>query len=57
MKFIHYLEDITGIGVYPMVSLIIFVVFFAFVTLWVFKADRKYIEHMKKSPLDQESNA
>jgi cytochrome c oxidase cbb3-type subunit IV len=51
MKFINYLESITGIGIYPMISLIIFVLFFMAVTLYALKADRNYIEKIKQLPL------
>ena len=43
MKFIHYLERITGVGVFPMISLLIFFVFFIVLLAWVLKADKKYI--------------
>ncbi len=52
MKFINYLESITGIGIFPMISLIIFFTFFAFVTLYVFKVDKKYIERAKNVPFN-----
>jgi hypothetical protein len=52
MKFINYLESITGIGIYPLVSLIIFVVFFLGVTLYVWKADKTYFKKLKNIPLD-----
>ena len=41
MKFIHYLERITGVGIYPLTSLLIFVGFFTLLILWVAKADKK----------------
>lgn len=53
MKFINYLESITGVGIYPLISLIIFVVFFALVTLYVFTADKKTMERDSQLPLEQ----
>ena len=50
MKFIHYLEKITGVGIYPMISLMIFFVFFAGLLLWILRADKKYIDVMKNLP-------
>ena len=50
MKFINYLEKITGVGIYPMVSLIIFFAFFVGLTIWVIKADKGYIGAMKQIP-------
>jgi len=53
MKFINYLEKITGVGIYPLVSLIIFFVFFIGLTYWVMKADDGYIGMMKKLPFNE----
>lgn len=50
MKFIHYLETITGVGIFPLTSLAIFFLFFAVVATWSFKADRGYIRAMKRIP-------
>ena len=50
MKFIHYLERITGVGVFPMISLLIFFVFFAVLLAWVLMADKKYINALKNIP-------
>ena len=50
MKFIHYLETITGVGIYPLSSLTIFFLFFAVVTYWSFKADKGYIDALKSMP-------
>lgn len=50
MKFIHYLETITGVGIYPLTSLLIFFLFFSALSLWVFKADKGYINTMKQIP-------
>jgi cytochrome c oxidase cbb3-type subunit 4 len=50
MKFIHYLETITGVGIYPLTSLTIFFLFFAVVTFWSFKADKSYIDALKSMP-------
>jgi cytochrome c oxidase cbb3-type subunit 3 len=50
MKFINYLEKITGVGVFPLISLFIFFVFFAGLLLWITTADKKYINTMKNIP-------
>jgi hypothetical protein len=50
MKFIHYLEKITGVGIYPLSSLCIFFLFFVVMTTWVMKADKRYIASMKYIP-------
>lgn len=54
MKFINYLESITGIGIYPLTSLMIFFIFFLLVTLFVLKADKSYINRAKNIPVNNE---
>ncbi|MCW3123849.1 MAG: CcoQ/FixQ family Cbb3-type cytochrome c oxidase assembly chaperone [Flavipsychrobacter sp.] len=56
MKFIHYLEQITGVGIYPLISLTVFFVFFTAMTLWSIKADKKYIEALKNIPFPEKNN-
>lgn len=51
MKFINYLSSITGIGIFPMISLGIFFVFFMLLLFYVIKADKKHITHMEQIPL------
>lgn len=53
MKFIHYLEKITGVSIYPLVSLLIFFLFFTGMAIWVLKADKKYIRSMKLIPFPE----
>ena len=43
MKFKNYLESITGIGIYPLISLMIFVVFFGLVTFYVIKGNKNVL--------------
>jgi len=54
MKFINYLEGITGVGIYPLTSLILFFLFFSGLLLWAFQADKKYIETLKQLPFPGE---
>ena len=56
MKFRNYLESIADVGVYPMVSLLIFFIFFTLLAVWAFRANRKYIDHMKNIPLGTDDN-
>ena len=51
MKFINYLESITGIGVYPLVSLMIFFIFFLGVTLYIALGRKEYFETLSNLPL------
>lgn len=52
MKFSHYLEKISGVSIYPLISLILFVTFFLLVTYWVFRIDKNELERIEKLPLD-----
>lgn len=52
MKFKNYLEHITGVGIYPLVSLLIFFTFFTVLTIWVYKAKKAYIDEVKNLPLN-----
>lgn len=53
MKFINYLTSISGIEIYPMISFLIFFVFFLILTVWVFKTSSEHINTMKHIPLDK----
>jgi hypothetical protein len=51
MKFIHYLEKITGVDIFALTSLTIFFTFFLVVALWAWKADKKLIDELNNLPL------
>ena len=53
MKFINYLESITGISIFPLISLLMFTVFFSFVLAYVFTADIKKMDSNSQIPLEQ----
>jgi len=53
MKFRNYLETITGVDIYPLVSLIIFFTFFTGLLIWAFRANKQYINEVKNLPLDK----
>ena len=54
LKFIkQYAEKIDGIEIYPIISQLIFVVFFVLVLVYVSKMKKTRIDEMKKMPLDQ----
>lgn len=46
------LEGVKGIELYPILSLLIFVVFFILLGIWVFKARKSYIAKMSRMPLE-----
>ncbi len=52
MKFIHYLEKITGVSIYPLISFTIFGLFFLVVLIWVIKTDKQKIHDVSRIPLD-----
>jgi len=51
MKFIHYIEKISGVDIYGLVSLLIFVLFFTVMLTWVFRVDKKKIKEISEIPL------
>ncbi len=51
MKFINYLEKITGVDILGLISLTIFFVFFSLVIFWVIKADKKLMDEINELPL------
>ncbi len=52
MKFINYIEKVSGVDNYGMLSLTIFVVFFVVMLTWVFKTDKKKFNDISRIPLD-----
>jgi hypothetical protein len=46
------LRSITGIEIYPVVSLVVFTVFFALVIAWTARLDRRHLERLAQLPLD-----
>jgi cytochrome c oxidase cbb3-type subunit 4 len=57
MKIVsQYLESIAGIEIFPVVSFIIFFLFFLVVTWYVIRLDKNYIEEMANLPGSPESN-
>ncbi|MFS4482871.1 CcoQ/FixQ family Cbb3-type cytochrome c oxidase assembly chaperone [Hyunsoonleella sp. 2307UL5-6] len=57
LKFIkNHMESITGIEIYPMMSLLIFFIFFVALFWWVITAKKDYITQVSKMPLDNQNN-
>jgi len=52
MKFINYLEKITGVDVYALSSFAIFFTFFVIMLIWALMADKKMITEISQLPLD-----
>ena len=56
LKFVkNHMESISGIEIYPMISLLIFFIFFVALFWWVFTAKKEYIDRMSAIPLDNEN--
>ncbi|WP_458629259.1 CcoQ/FixQ family Cbb3-type cytochrome c oxidase assembly chaperone [Winogradskyella sp. PC D3.3] len=56
-KFIKgHLESITGIEIYPMISLLIFFIFFVVLFYWVITAKKEYITTVSNLPLDNQND-
>lgn len=51
--FKYYFERIQDIEVFPVISLLIFVIFFISLLIWVVKADKQYIRSMEHLPLEE----
>ncbi len=55
MKFIHYLEKISGVSIYGLSSLLIFALFFLVMSIWALRADKHMMEELRRLPLDKAS--
>ena len=53
----EHLSSIDGVSIYPIISLILFFLVFAFAIVWVVKLDKKYINRMENLPLDSNSES
>jgi cytochrome c oxidase cbb3-type subunit 4 len=51
------LSSIEGVAAYPLFSLFIFVPFFIAVTVWVFKLDKTFLNHMGEMPLNDSTES
>ncbi|MFC0778111.1 cbb3-type cytochrome oxidase subunit 3 [Flavobacterium sp. HJSW_4] len=49
----HNMETISGIEIYPIVSLLIFFLFFVGLGIWVFSYRKEKIQEMSNIPLDE----
>ena len=57
LKFVkHHMESITGIEIYPLISLLIFFIFFVTLFYWVFTAKKDYISTVSNIPLDNQND-
>ena len=55
LKFVkNHLETIDGVAIYPMVSLILFFVFFVALFAWVATASKAHIREMRELPFNDQ---
>ncbi|GER58098.1 CcoQ/FixQ family Cbb3-type cytochrome c oxidase assembly chaperone [Patiriisocius marinus] len=56
LKFIKgNLENIDGVEIYPMISLLIFFIFFTALFAWVFTAKKAHIIEVSNIPLEDDN--
>ncbi len=57
LKFVKgNLENIDNVQIYPMISLLIFFVFFVVLFYWVITAKKEHIAEVSNIPLEDENN-
>ncbi len=57
LKFIKgNLENIDNVQIYPMISLLIFFVFFVVLFYWVITAKKEHIAEVSNIPLEDDTN-
>jgi cbb3-type cytochrome oxidase subunit 3 len=54
MKFINYLEKVSGVDIMGLLSLTIFFLFFVGMLTWVFKTKKKDFKEVSQLPLDKQ---
>lgn len=57
MKFINYIEKISGVSIYGMSSLVLFGTIFTIMLIWAVKADKGMIEEIRRMPLEENQAA
>lgn len=48
------LQSIDGVSIYPLISLVVFVIFFIVMLIWMIKVDKNYIKKMENLPFENE---
>ncbi|HEX9601868.1 MAG TPA: CcoQ/FixQ family Cbb3-type cytochrome c oxidase assembly chaperone, partial [Mariniflexile sp.] len=55
LKFVkNYMDSISGIEIYPIISLLIFFTFFVLLFWWVYTAKKEYLKTVSNLPLDNQ---
>jgi cytochrome c oxidase cbb3-type subunit 4 len=53
----NVLQSIENIEIWPLISFVIFFVFFVCLLLWTFTTDKKFIDKMKGLPIEENNNS
>lgn len=53
--FRKYLESIAGVDIYPIISLLIFFIFFTLLITWVMRTRKEYVDELSNLPLETDS--
>ncbi|MFN5443877.1 MAG: CcoQ/FixQ family Cbb3-type cytochrome c oxidase assembly chaperone [Crocinitomicaceae bacterium] len=57
LRFIkHNLTSIDGVSIYPIISLLIFFLFFAVMITWVYRMRKTEVDELSKIPFEKEEN-
>ncbi|TPV32955.1 CcoQ/FixQ family Cbb3-type cytochrome c oxidase assembly chaperone [Paucihalobacter ruber] len=56
LKFVkNHMDSISGIEIYPIISMLIFFTFFVILFYWVITAKKDYINNVSNIPLDNDN--
>ncbi|HTL82184.1 MAG TPA: CcoQ/FixQ family Cbb3-type cytochrome c oxidase assembly chaperone [Bacteroidia bacterium] len=53
MKFINYLTSISGVDIYPLISLLVFFLFFVVLTIYILRTDKERMKELAAIPVDE----
>jgi cytochrome c oxidase cbb3-type subunit 3 len=53
--FKEILNSISGIEIWPIIGLFLFMGLFAGIVVWVFRLDKRFIKKMEELPLEEDS--
>lgn len=57
LKFIkHHMAEIDGIEIYPIISLLIFFLFFTALFWWVFSSKKEYLNKVSQLPFNENNS-
>lgn len=57
LKFIkHHMDTILGIEIFPLISFVIFFLFFLLMTIWIIRMDKNEVKRISEIPLNNENS-